>query len=152
MFLGLFNAIRTLTVDDKILVIQSPPWIGWACIVAGIVIMLGAFVRTFPRPVRLGALLGTLLLIYGGWHLLRNAITFESRGFYVESPLGEDMRIGWSRVAAIDAGGLKGAKNSEPDHVVFQLRGGGEADVDLAGLSPDEQGRVVAFVQKRLKP
>ena len=87
MFLGLFNAIRTLTVDDKILVIQSPPWIGWACIVAGVVIMLGAFVRRLPRPVRLGALLGTLLLIYGGWHLLRNVRELADLGEHLGAGL-----------------------------------------------------------------
>jgi hypothetical protein len=143
---------RTVTIADNVLVVHSPMWIGLACVGVGIVVTLVALTLKWPRPWRLGAFLGTLILLYGGWHLLRNVITFESRGFYVESPLGEEMRVGWLQVGGIDEGGLRGAKNSEPNQLVFQIRSGGEASVDLSGLSPDEQARVVAFARKRLKP
>ena len=144
--------MRTLSVADNTLIIQSPAWIGWLLVALGVAVTLVVFVRRWRRQVRLAGLLGTILLLYGGWHLLANVTTFESRGFYIESPLGEEERVGWLQVANVDTGGRKGAKHAERDHLVFQLRTSREVGVNLSGLSDDEKARVVAFVQKRVKP
>lgn len=137
--------MRALSVSDNLLVVQSPPWIGLVLVGVGVVITLVALFVRWPRPWRLSAFLGTIVLLYGGWHLLRNAITFEPRGFYIESPLGEEERVGWLQVVGIDP-------KAEPDHLVFQLRTGRDVSVDLSGLSADEQAKVVAFVRRRVKP
>ena len=143
--------MRSLLEADSILVIQSPAWIGWVLVGAGVAITVTVLLRRWPRPWRLSAFLGTILLLYGGLHLLRTVITFEPRGFYVESKLGEEERVGWSQVTGIDAGGLKGAPNSERDRIVFQLNTSREVTVDLSGLSSDEQARVLRYAQARLK-
>ena len=143
--------MRSLTEADAMLVIQSPMWFGLVLVGVGVVVTLVALLWRWPRPWRLGAFLGTIMLLYGGWHLLRTVVTFEARGFYVESMRGEEERVGWSQVTGIDAGGLKGAPNTERDHLVFQLNTGREASVDLSGLSPEEQARVLRFAQARLK-
>ena len=148
---AILRAMRSLSGSDTTLVIQSPTWMGVALVALGIAVTLGVLVRRWPRPVRLSALLGTILLLYGGWHLLRNVITFEPRGFYVESPLGEEERVGWLQVSGIDAGGLTGARNAEPGHLVFNLRTGRDVSVDLSGLSADEKARVLAFARSRVK-
>src|SRR5688572_16796299 len=98
--------MRSLTEADAMLVIQSPMWIGLVLVGVGVVVTLVALLWRWPRPWRLGAFLGTIMLLYGGWHLLRTVVTFEARGFYVESMRGEEERVGWSQVSGIDAGGL----------------------------------------------
>jgi hypothetical protein len=134
--------MRGLTASDTTLVVHSPAWIGLLLVVVGIALTACVFMRRWPRPVRLGGLLGTILLLYGGWHLLRSEVTFEKRGFYVDGLLGEEERVGWLQVSAVEA---------QPDRLVFQLKSGGESSVDLTGLSADEQARVLAFARGRVK-
>ncbi|HET6264222.1 MAG TPA: hypothetical protein VFD95_05150 [Usitatibacter sp.] len=134
--------IRGLTASDTTLVVHSPAWIGLLLVGVGVALMAGMFVRRWPRPVRLGGLLGTIILMYGGWHLLRSDATFEKRGFYVDGMLGEEERVGWLQVNSVEA---------QPDRLVIQLRSGGESSVDLAGLSAEEQARVLAFARGRVK-
>jgi len=143
---------RTVTVDGSSLIVHTPMWIGILLVLVGIATAVVALLPRWPRVYRLGALLGTIILLYGGWQLLGNVITFEPRGFYVESPLGEEMRIGWLIVSGIDQGGLTGKKDAEPGQLVFLLRSGGEMGVDLSGLSAEDQARVVAYVNTRIKP
>jgi len=134
--------VRSLSASDSLLVIHSPAWIGLLLVGVGVALMAGVFVRRWPRPVRLGGLLGTVLMLYGGWNLLRSETTFERRGFYVEGMLGEEERVGWLQVAAMEA---------TADRLLVQLKNGHEVNVDLSGLSAPEQSRVVAFVRERLK-
>ena len=134
--------MRGLTASENTLVIHSPTWIGLLLVGVGVALLASVFVRRWPRPVRLGGLLGTILLLYGGWHLLRSDVTFERRGFYVDGLLGEEERVGWLQVDAVGA---------QADRLVFQLKSGGETSVDLTGLAADEQARVLAFARGRLK-
>ena len=134
--------IRGLTASETTLVVHSPAWIGLVLVGVGVALLASVFVRRWPRPVRLGGLLGTILLLYGGWHLLRSDATFERRGFYVDGMLGEEERVGWLQVNAVEA---------QPDRLVFQLKSGGESSIDLTGLSPEEQARVLAFARARMK-
>ena len=136
---------RTVTVAGNSLIVHSPTWIGIVLVVVGIATAVVALLPRWPRVYRLGALLGTIILLYGGWELLGNVITFEPRGFYVEGPLGEEMRVGWLQVGGI-------GKSASTDDLVLNLRSGGELGVELGGLSEDDHARVVAFVQKRIKP
>ena len=142
---------RVLNADDGFLVIQAPQWIGITLIGLGIVLSLAVFVRQFPRPVRLAGFLGTILMLYGGWHLLIPKISIESRGFFVESIYGEEDRVGWTSVQSLDDGGLRGARHSTPGHLAFQLRNSREVSIDLSSLNNAEQQQVLAFVKKQLK-
>lgn len=147
--------MRSLSVSDTVLVIQSPVWLGLLCIAAAIGLGVVVFVLRRPRPVRLAALLGTFVLLYAGWWSLRTTTTFEMRGFYIESMRGEEERVGWSQVSGVEGGGAppaKGAKAGNPDELTILLRSGGEVAVDLTGLGDDEKAKVVAFVKARLKP
>lgn len=147
--------MRSLSVSDTVLVVQSPVWLGLACIVLAIALGVVVFVLRRPRPVRLAALLGSFVLIYAGWWSLRTTTTFEMRGFYVESMRGEEERIGWSQVSGVEGAGAppaKGAKPGNADELTILLRSGGEVAVDLAGLADHEKAKVVAFVRARLKP
>ena len=144
-------SFRTLYDGDGILVIQAPPEIGIALIGAGIVLALAMFVRQFPRPVRLAGFLGTILMLYGGWHLLIPKVSIESRGFYVESIYGEEDRVGWNQVTNVDTSGLTGGKTFYPGHLIFQLRNGRDVPLDLSSLDPVAQARVVAYIRVQLK-
>jgi hypothetical protein len=143
-------SFRTLNADDGFLVIQAPEWIGITLIGAGIVLCLALFIRQLPRPVRLAGFLGTILMLYGGWHLLIPKISIEARGFSIESIYGEEDRVGWLQVQSVDAGGLAG-KGMQPGFLLFQLRNSREVGLDLSALDPGEQARVVAFVRAQLK-
>jgi hypothetical protein len=149
--------VRTLSASDTALVIQSPMWVGLACIALAIVLAIVVVVLRRPRPVRLAAFLGTFVLLYAGWWALRTVTTFETRGFYVEGIYGEEERVGWSQVAGIEgagapaAKGAKGAKSASADELTLQLRSSGEVTVDLSGLTDAEKAKVVAFVQARLR-
>ena len=68
--------------------------------------------------------------------------TFEQRGFIVESMRGEEERVGWLQVNAMDA---------RQDYLVFLLRNTSEVTVDLSGLAAEDKARIVAFVKGRLK-
>ena len=144
-FAGMLRAMRTLTVSDNLLVIHSPLWMGLVLIAAGIAITVGVFFIKWRREIRLGALLGVVIVLYGGWNLLRNTTTFERRGFYVEGLRGEEQRVGWLQVSGI-------GKSSSTDELVLNLRSGGELSIDLSGLSADDQAKVTTFVRGRLKP
>src|SRR5437868_6369593 len=113
---------RTVTVAGNSLIVHSPTWIGIVLVVVGIATAVVALLPRWPRVYRLGALLGTIILLYGGWELLGNVITFEPRGFYVEGPLGEEMRVGWLQVGGI-------GKSASTDDLVLNLRSGGELGV-----------------------
>ena len=134
--------MRTLLASDSGLVIQVPTWIGIVLIVAAIAVAAGALVRKPPRPWRLLSFLATIALLYAGWHSLATVTTFEHRGFVVETMRGEEERIGWLQVSAMDA---------RADYAVFLLRNSSEVTVDLSGLDPEEKARIVAFVKARLK-
>jgi hypothetical protein len=144
-------SFRTLDAGDGFLVIQAPPEFGLALIGAGIVLALALFVRRLPRPVRLAGFLGTILMIYGGWHLLIPKVSIESRGFYIESIYGEEDRVGWTQVSGMDASGLSGTRSFQQGHLVFQLRNGREVALDLSALNAAEQARVAAYVRAQLK-
>jgi len=150
---GILRVVRTLSASDTTLIIQTPAWIGLACVVLAVVLAIVVVVLRRPRPVRLAAFLGTFVLLYVGWYSLRTTITFETRGFYVEGMRGEEERVGWSQVASIEGGGAPGARKApaSADHLSFFLRSGAEVAVDLTGLSDEEKARVVAFVRARLK-
>lgn len=139
--------MRGLSVTDTTLVIQSPVWLALIFIVVGVLLTGAVFIRSLPRAWRLGALLGTMSLLYGGWYMLGNTTTFESRGFYVEGMFGEEERVGWLQVTGIDTG----PKNAEPQQIAFQLRNSSEVTVDLGGLAAQDKARVVDFVRARLK-
>src|SRR5436853_6196384 len=96
---------RTVTEANKMLVVHTPMWIAVLCIGLGFAIAAASLMPRWPRPWRLGGLLATIVLLYGGWVMLGNTITFEPRGFYVEGPLGEEIRVGWLQVSGIDPGG-----------------------------------------------
>lgn len=134
--------MRSLSASDTALFIQVPTWIGLLLVVAAIAVAAGALLRKPPRPWRLGAFLATIVLLCAGWYALATSTTFERRGFYVHSILGEEERVGWLQVSAIDA---------KEDYVSFQLRSSREVTVDLSGLAAEEKARVVAFVKGRLK-
>ena len=134
--------MRSLSASDTTLVIQVPTWIGLLLVGAAIAVAAGVLVRRPQRPWRLGAFLAAFVFLYAGWHALATSTTFEKRGFYVDSMLGEEERVGWLQVTGIDARG---------DHATFQLRNSREVSVDLSGLSPEEKARVIAFVKARLK-
>ena len=106
-FTGMLRAMRTLTVSDNLLVIHSPMWMGLLLIAVGIAITVGVHFIKWRREIRLGALLGVIIVIYGGWSLLRNTTTFERRGFYVEGLRGEEQRVGWLQVSGIGPSGRK---------------------------------------------
>ena len=137
--------MRALAEADGALVIQAPLWIGIALILVGIVLMVAVFVPVVPpRPKRLMALLGTILLVVAGWHLTAARTTFEPRGFYTESIYGEDVRVGWLQVGNVSPG--------PGGDLVVQLRSGGEVSVDLSGLSAEQQARVASYARSRVKP
>ena len=142
--------MRTLVETDGILSIQALTWIGIALIAVGLVLTVLALIQLVPRPVRLSGFLGTILMLYGGWHLLASTTSFESRGFYIENIYGEEDRVGWTQVEGVDASGLTG-KGIQPGLLLFQLRNSREVAVDLSALDPVEQARVVAFVKAQLK-
>ena len=122
--------------------IQVPTWIGLLLVAAAIAVAAGALLLSPPRPWRLGAFLATIALLYAGWYSLATVTTFEQRGFIVETMRGEEERIGWLQVSAIDA---------RADYAIFLLRNSSEATVDLSGLATEEKARIVAFVKDRLK-
>lgn len=136
--------MRTLSATDTSLVIQTPTWVGVLLVVVGIAVAVGALVLKQPRPVRLGAFLATIMLLHAGFYVLRTTTTFEKRGFYVESMLGEEERVGWSQVSSVEAG------KQPSDQLTIVLRSGGEVAVDVTGLSEEEKGRVAAFARSRL--
>ena len=141
---------RTLAEHDGALVISNAPiWLGYVLIALGVLLMAGMFIRRVPkREARLGALLGTIMLIYAGWHLTANKITIEQRGFYIESMYGEEQRTGWLQVRSL-APAVAGTKQN-PDHLVLLMRNSNEMSIDLSGLSSEEQAKVRAYVKKRL--
>lgn len=134
--------MRSLSASDATLFIQVPTWIGLVLVGAAIAVAAGALLRKPPRPWRLGAFLATIVLLYAGWYSLATVTTFERRGFVVESMRGEEERVGWLQVSAIDP---------KHDYVSFQLRSSREVTVDLSGLTAEEKARIVAFVKGRLK-
>ena len=138
--------MRSLSDTDGLLVISGPVWLGVVFLAIAVILSIVVIVLRRPRPVRLGAFLGAIILIYFGWHLIGTKITLESRGYYVESIYGEEERRGWLQVRQIVSGG----PNANPDHLVLQLRNSSEATLDLSGLTPEEKSKVVAFVKKQL--
>ena len=134
--------MRSLLESDSALVIQVPAWIGFFLVAAAIAVAAGALVRKPPRPWRLGAFLAAIALLYAGWYSIATVTTFEQRGFIVETMRGEEERIGWLQVSAMDARG---------DAAIFLLRNTSEVTVDLSGLAAEEKARIVAFVKGRLK-
>ena len=134
--------MRSLLESDSALVIQVPAWIGYVLIVAAIAVAAGALVRKPPRPWRLLSFLAAIALLYAGWYSLATVTTFEHRGFVVETMRGEEERIGWLQVTAMDVRG---------DYAIFLLRNTSEVTVDVAGLAAEEKARIVAFVKGRLK-
>ena len=134
--------MRSLSASDTALVVQVPAWIGLLFVAAAVAIAAGALLRKPPRPWRLLSFLATIALLYAGWYSIATVTTFEPRGFVVDSMRGEEERIGWSQVSAIDARG---------DYAIFLLRNSSEVTVDLSGLAPEEKGRIVSFVKARLK-
>jgi len=134
--------MRSLSASDTALVVQVPAWIGLLLVAAAIAIAAGALLRKPPRPWRLLSFLATIALLYAGWYSIATVTTFEQRGFVVETMRGEEERIGWLQVRAIDA---------RADYAVFLLRNSSEVTVDLSGLAPEEKGRIVSFVKARLK-
>ncbi|HYC35015.1 MAG TPA: hypothetical protein VEC19_01230 [Usitatibacter sp.] len=138
--------MRALSEGDGSLVIAGPTWLGLAFIAIAVVLTILVLVLQRPRPVRLGSFLGAIILLVAGWHLIGNKTTLEPRGYYVESIYGEEERRGWLQVRQIVSGG----PNTDPDHLVLQLRNSSEATIDLSGLGPAERARVVAFVKKQL--
>ena len=134
--------MRSLSASDTTLFIQVPTWIGLVLVAAAIAVAAGALLRKPPRPWRLGAFLAAIALLYAGWYSLATVTTFEPRGFIVESMRGEEERVGWLQVRAMDA---------REDHAIFQLRNSSEVIVDFSGLDAGERARVVAFVNARLK-
>jgi len=134
--------MRSLSASDTALFIQVPTWIGILLVAAAIALAAGALVRKPPRPWRLGAFLAAIALLYAGWYSLATVTTFEPRGFVVESMRGEEERVGWLQVRAVDARG---------DYAIFLLRNSSEVTVDLSGLEAGEIARIVAFVKARLK-
>ena len=86
--------MRALSEADGILVIQGPTGLGFVliAIAIGIAILAVALARRVPRQARLGAFLVTILLLYGGWHLIGIKTTIDPRGYYVERISGEEDR------------------------------------------------------------
>lgn len=137
--------MRSLSDSDGLLVIQGPTWLGLALIAIAITLAIAVLVLKKPRPVRLGAFLGTIVLLYAGWLLVGTRTTFEPRGYYVESIYGEEERVGWLQVRGVGTSPGEGS-----DHLVLQLRNSSEASIDLSGLTAEEKARVVAYVRGRL--
>ena len=136
--------MRTLSASDTTLVIQSPAWVGIAVVVLALGLTAIALLRRPPRVARLGAFLGTIALLYAGWNVLFNRVTFEPRGFIlVEGIYGEEERVGWLGVAGVDT-------KSQPGHIVFHLRNSREVALDLSDLSDADQARVATFARARL--
>lgn len=142
--------MRTVTEAGSSLIIQSPLWLPLALMGAGLVLIALPFFLKPPRPYRLGALLGTILLLVAGWQLFTSTATFESRGFVVTGRLGDEERVGWLQVTGIDTG-LPESQKGEPKHLVLQVRSSGEVAIDLTGLSAAEKARVVAYVREKMK-
>jgi hypothetical protein len=143
--------MRALSEADGALVIQGPTWLGFLLIAVAVFVAILAVVlaRRVPRQGRLGAFLAAIVLLYGGWHLIGTRTTIEPRGYYVESIYGEEERLGWLQVNDVAAG--PGMKNANADQLVLRLRNSNETSIDLAGLTPEEKARVVAYVRARLK-
>lgn len=143
--------MRTLTDSDGLLVIQSPTWLGITLIGLAVVIAIAAVLlsKRVPRPARLGAFLGSIVVLLAGWHLIGTRTTLEPRGFYVESIYGEEQRVGWLQVSNIVAAGPK-SKHVNPDHLALWLLNTNEVSIDLSGLAPEERARVVSYVKARL--
>jgi hypothetical protein len=143
--------MRALSESEGLLVIQGPNGLGLLLIAIAIVVALAAvaLARKVRRPVRLGAFLVSIALLYFGWHLVGTKTTLESRGYYVESIYGEEQRMGWLQVSDI-APTIAGVK-ANPDHLVLLLRNSNEAVIDLSGLAPEEKARITAYVRQRLK-
>ena len=136
--------MRTLSASDTTLVIQSPAWVGVAVLVLALGLTAIALLRRPPRVVRLGAFLGTIALLYGGWNLISNRVTFEPRGFIVvEGIYGEEERVGWLGVSSVDT-------KSMPGYVVFHLRNSREVALDVSDLDAADQARVATFARARL--
>ena len=138
--------MRSLSDTDGLLVISGPTWLGLVLLAIAVALAILVIVLKRPRPIRLGAFLGAIVLIYFGWQLIGTRTTLESRGYYVESIYGEEERRGWLQVRQIVTGGAQ----ANPDHLVLQLRNSSEATIDLSGLTPEERSKVVAFVKKQL--
>jgi len=137
--------VRSLSDSDGLLVIQGPTWLGLTLIAIAIALAIAVLALKKQRPVRLGAFLGTIVLLYAGWLLVGTKTTFEPRGYYVESIYGEEERVGWLQVRGVGTSRAEGS-----DHLVLQLRTSGEASIDLSGLTAEEKARVVAYVRGRL--
>jgi hypothetical protein len=143
--------VRSLIEVDSTLLVQAPAWLGLLLIGLAIALTVLALVGRPPRVARLGAFLGTLMLLYVGWHAHAQRVTFEQRGFYVDGLYGEEERVGWLTVSDVNAAGLTGGKG-EPGHLVFQLRNSRDVSVDLSDLDGAEHARILAYVKSRLKP
>ena len=137
--------MRGVTEAEGLLVIQGPNWLGLLLIALAIVLTILVLVLKWRRPVRLGAFLGTIVMLYVGWHLIGTKTTLEPRGYYVESIYGEEERRGWLQVR-----GIAGKPGGNSEQLVLQLKNSNEASIDLAGLTPDERARVIAYVRARL--